>query len=451
LAKVNDEALQEALRAIRIGDTVQAFYALLSPLLKPRKPDWRTDTAFHMLAAVLSTPGGTIDGVREAQLAYLEDTQIPDPRVISDRTLNRYLPDFGRIQQRGKDIDYQPWLLEQGSDDTLLTAFTAAMHIAVIRRRSFFIALDGSSRPFYGLSYHYSDRHPERLPGELSVAGRNTSPAFQRDSRMYPGTVNKHEYFQMSLHLYDGKESFPLGIRRGAIDEKGIRDFLRTLDDLPVKPLAVFADRAFSNFVKGDLIRTWCDLNGVLFVTPAVRHSNVENLVTEAWHEGRAKPIKFEGETIHWSCRPHFWRQHMDSKNNLLVLYFRRDPRKDENPAADLQQLPNGLYAVPFVINVEADETNALWIWKQYANRWSIENLFKRYKAYCGTSYGHGLFLRDYTYHASMVLMATYSLWRLYRRQDGAKPRDTSHTRFFGSFRQQVVTALWQGQVKITH
>lgn len=356
-----------------------------------------------------------------------------------------------------KKIDYNPRELAAAFDAAFANAWNAATYLGGLKDRDYYVCLDGSSRPFYGKAKHYSKRRPERRLAEMTIAGQWATAAFRqkgakRGVTMYRGTVNKHDFFVMSGHLYNGQESFPLGIRRGRITHKSIEEFTGILDRLPIKPAFIFADKEFPFLTKLQKLRPWCDANGVGMLIAHPKNAAVMKLIAHAWHSGQAHRIPGAPEPVYWSVQEHNWRQARTKMYNLLTLYFHDDPRQD--PTADeddVIKLPDGIYTISFYANVEVTAENAYWLWKQYAYRWNCENLFARWLAYCGQSHGHGMFLRDFFFNASMLMLAGYALWRLERARRLRLPApsktrklnaDLSHSRYFGALQWHLSVGL---------
>lgn len=363
-----------------------------------------------------------------------------------------------------RKLDYDPQAMASAFDAAFRTAFEAAVYLTNLKDRSYYVCLDGSSRPFYGFSHDYSKHRPKRRLEDMTIAGQWATGAFRqkgarRGAPMYPGTLNKHDEFILSAHLYHGQESFSLGVRRGLVTPDSIEEFVGILDALPVKPAFLFADKEFPFLTKMEKLRPWCDANGVGMLIAHPKNAAVRRILAHAWHTGEAKRINGAREAVYWAVRRHDWAGSRTTAYNLLTFYFHEDPRKDsgwDHDQQDLIQLPNGIYALSFYTNVEVTAENAYWLWTQYAARWSCENTWKRLKAYCGQSHGHGLFLRDFFFNAAMLLLSSYGLWRLERAQRLKLPPPSeyakldpvvSHSRFFEALQTHLRVSLATGHL----
>jgi hypothetical protein len=347
-------------------------------------------------------------------------------------------------------LDYWPHLMKKDFDAAFLRAFRLALKLAA--DPEFYITLDGASRPFYGKSYRYPRKGKKTAVPGMTTAGYNATGAFRgkKDGRrgipMYRGTVHKHDWFLMVAHLYKTKVSLPLAVRRGLVSAESISDFVAIIDGLPAKPAMILADKEFCNHVKTEKLRPACDRWGAILLIAAPKNVATEKLVNAAWHNGQAQRLVGPKQTTFWAAQDQAWVGRRKVRNTLVTYYFAKDPRKDRSVDDDnLMRLPNGLYAVSFLVNVKVTAENAWWILERYKDRWAIENINKRVLSYAGTSYSHGMFMRDFLYHAALLMFSAYALWRLERVQRGdldVHDREASHSRFFGALHRLAEMAL---------
>ena len=348
-----------------------------------------------------------------------------------------------------RKIDYSTRELHAAFDAAFRTVFLAAVFFAGLHHQEFFVTLDGTHRPFYGKSYAYGDDQPKVREDDLTTAGRWTTGAFKastsptrRGDPMYPGTLHKHDYFQLSGHLYKTQESFPLAIRRGLASAASTQELLAQLDALPRLPAMLFADKAFANEPQTEVLRRWCDPKRVAILIAMPKRSGIRKIVQHDWHTGIAQPVPNAPEVMLWSVRRHHWREKPQRPYNLLTLYFQGKPRKElfeENH--DLLRLPKGYFAICFYTNIDVTSENVYWLSRQYSYRWSCENLYKRCKATSGRSGSHSMFLRDFMYNTAMLMHGTYALWRLERsRRLNLRLHDptVSMSRYFGDLQTRL-------------
>ena len=354
-----------------------------------------------------------------------------------------------------KKLDYDPKEFIEDFDAAHKATFLAAIDLADLKDRDFYVTMDGTSRPFYGKAYKYGKNAPPVDPEDLSTAASWTEPAFKRIKRKtqsytqpeYAGTTAKHPYFMMNSHLYDSMESIPLAVRRGKVTARRIEDFIKVLDGLPIKPAFLFADKEFCNDPKTRELRKWCDANKVAMMLPFPKNSAVQRIVQEDWNDGTAKLVKGASQLMYWSMRRRSWDKKGALPYNLLNLYFEGDPRKDlSDEGHEIMRLPNGMFCVCFYTNVTVTAKNVLWLSRQYSFRWACENLHKRWKALCGRSGAPTMFMRDLVYEASMLMLAGYALWRIEKmRSEGLELHDKklSIVSYFGTLRHECTRKIW--------
>lgn len=341
-----------------------------------------------------------------------------------------------------RDIGYDVPKVHGWFNAALLAVFLAAANLSNLKNRDFFLTIDGTDRPFYGKSYHNKKR-PQPKEHELTIAGKFTDPAFRqkgdRGVPQYPGTTRKHSYLQVNAHLYDSGESFPIGIQRGRATKRAVELLVDALNQLPFLPAFILADKEFCNLPKAAALRKWCDKRQVVLLIASPKDSRVRRITKHAWYNGLFKPTVGSDEPLYVHSEQRLWRDapRDDHPYTLMTIYCHENPRANyDEETPEIHELPNNIYAVCFMTNVAVTPENAFFLYSHYRLRWGCENLHKRWKAYCGRSFSHGMYRRDYAYQMSMVMMATCSLWRLERRLTLGLPvnhRDLSHSRYFGA------------------
>lgn len=438
----------DLIRLAAQGEKMGLLHQMLSPLLVGQRPDWHDDIPFLNLVAVLSQKGGNIDRIRQGLLETAQDLGLKH-RMGSDRTLRRHVKDYGRSNPR-RDLDYIPSLLNQDADRVLASAFVAAHGIRP--SLEFYINLDGTGRAFFGDSWTYMGDGKKEARTSLTVAGMAATGAFKgqkngsRGAPTFRGTVHKLDWFQMTAHVYDSKESFPLASRQSLVSAHAIDEFISLVDALPARPKMILADKEFCNYVKTARLRLACDDWGTILMLAAPMHEANQVRVLSAWHDGLAQRIPGPTENVFFAAQEHVWRGRPDARATLITYYFQEDPRKDKSDEDEnLLRLPNGMYAISFVVNVQVGLAEAWETLKRYRDRWAIECVSKRLLAYTGSSYSQGIFMRDLLYQASTIVLAAYGLWRLVQTKDNdlrLHDPQVSHSRFFGAIHNQAVLAL---------
>jgi hypothetical protein len=439
-----EDVMAEVIAHVKAQQKQAAFQALLTPMLANKRNARQAQAAIDLMTLVIATKDATLDGQREALFERLAELGYPNAKLPVDSTVKNALKDY-RLKPCSKArVSYDRPLLETDFDDAFLAAFRTEVALDNLKSGAFFIAIDGTGRPFFGASHRYGKKAPKRPKHEMTEAGQDAVPAFKgakngtRGSPEHRGTVNKHAYAHLSAFLYGTKESFPLSIRCGRITADVMDAFIDQLDRLPVQPAFVFADKEFCNHPKSEKLREYCDTKRIGMLIAYPKDEAIRKMVWRDWHENRTKPVEGADEVAFWSMNRHK-RRSGGRPCNVLTLFFTRDPRKDiSNDGHEILRLPDGMYAVSFYTNVGLNvESDEIWLlYKQYSLRWSVECLLKRWKAYCGRSGSSAMFLRDYIHMASMLMLAGYALWRMERaRRAGLKPghRLISHTRYFGA------------------
>ncbi len=348
--------------------------------------------------------------------------------------------------------------MDQDADKAFDAAVRAAHELGVLRDRGFYVTHDGTHHPFYGDSYEYGDQARHVDPAKLSIAGAWATAGFRnhganRSVPLYPGTKNKHDYFQVNLHVYDSNESLPLRVRRTGANPDALNAMIDAVDASPIKPLFWFADKEFATGRYLRRLLPWCNQNRIVLMNPVPKTPTIRQKVVDHWHDGTAKAAHAQGSVLYWWAQPYRFNMNPRGRDQapsppftLLTLYYEGNTGEDEAHREEVViSLGENLYAVCFLVNVIVTQENVVWLAAQYGLRWATENLFKRAKAYTGTSFSSGMFGRHLAYVGAMASLSGYALWRMERRlRLGLEPNDPllSHVRFFDDLRLQCVQHL---------
>lgn len=87
-----EPVMQELLARVRAGEKLQAFHAVMRPLLRS-SPGHKDEEAFLLLAATIATPHGTFDRLWQT----LDETMGRVP--VSVRTVERLIDELGRFKE----------------------------------------------------------------------------------------------------------------------------------------------------------------------------------------------------------------------------------------------------------------------------------------------------------------------------------------------------------------
>lgn len=375
----------------------------------------------------------------------MNDKQPSDSKTNNDTTTGR-----------GRPVDYDPASLWTAFDTALRRIFLAAHMLLDLKDRSWYFTVDGFSHPFYGKAQRYGKNVIKRKATEMTVAGNWGSPAFRgkgRDGKpMYRGTANKHDFFQVNAHVVDGDESFPLGYRPFNPNVQSLRDFIQQMKSMPTKPYMGRLDREFGNGKKTADLRAWMDAGGILLMVPLPKGKQLRKFIVDRFNDGHAKPVKDVGrcrdtlgEVVLWDLSYQTWGADPTAYYHLLVFYHEGDPRKSDlvDAQTGVLGLGNNIFASCYLVNVDVDAGNVLWLYHQIRKYWAAENVQQRENVYLGKASGKGVFGRHLLHGAALVQIACYGLWRIERRLrmaaaghgDGAVRRRKSHRRFFDALR----------------
>ncbi len=355
-------------------------------------------------------------------------------------------------------LDYDVDTLDRDADAAFDVSVRAAQELGVLRGRNFYVVHDGTHHPFYGESHQYGKGARKVDPETLTVAGAAAGPAFRRQAGkrtgtpIYAGTKNMHDYFQLNLHVLDSEESLPLRVRRSGANPDALDDMIRAVDALPIKPLFWFADKEFATERYIRELLPWCNKNRVILLNPLPKTIKIRQKVVDKWHDGTARPVYANGEVMYWWAEPYRFNLNGRGVDNvtslpftLLTLYYEGEPNESDGVDDDVVSLGDEVHAVCFLVNVEVTQENVVWLRAQYGLRWATENVYKRAKAYLGTSFSSGMFGRHLAYVGGMLTLSAYALWRMERRTRlGLEVHDPSlsHVRFFEDLRRQCERRL---------
>ncbi|MHB1260464.1 MAG: hypothetical protein ACYC2H_01985 [Thermoplasmatota archaeon] len=327
--------------------------------------------------------------------------------------------------RKNEQLDYDPKLLNPHLDGVQRAAFLAGLDL-VGHNRPYIVNHDGTPSPLYAKSWKYGAAAKAAGPQDgkdFTLVGRLGSGAFRsRNGTSYPmyaGASNKLEWYQMSAHLIETNETFPLCFRIGAANPRAQISMLTELDKIPPSPLLMMSDKGFASEEYTRNARNYCDPRGTIMITPLPMWAWVRAIVADLWNSGEAKAIPGAGKTLLHGQRRANWGNQTVHPFNVEVFYTEEDPTEDldDKEAFDVVQLAPKLFAVAFYTNLEIDHPEvAKWFEAQYSGRWGCENLYKRAKAIIGRSQSWGLFHRHMAYAQGMMLFASLSLWRLRQR-----------------------------------
>jgi hypothetical protein len=467
---LNEEELRGELGfRVDCRDKSQPIKAMMATFLADDVKDDDVDLITDVMTHAAATPRGTYETSTQVLAELSRDVQDPrqgpviPAKVPSWNTYRRALLDFGQDPVEGNEepeaepepepelvkvagkarlsetdfdytsegtfrkhvqLGYDVRKVNQHIDGVCRATFLAATDLA--RRRDdlplFIINKDGNPHPLYAESWKYgksAERHGPQDGKDFTPIGRLGSGAFRDKGPMYPGTVNKLEYYVMSAHFLETNETFCLGFRWGAPNPRSQISMRDELEKYPDAPILMMSDKGFASeeFTRND--RAYCDPRGTIMITPLPRWAWVREIVADLWNSGEAKAVPGAGKTLLYGQRRSYWADLTVLPFNVAVFFTEEDPEDylEDPEAFGVFELAPKLFAVAFYTNLEVDHPEvAKWFEAQYSGRWACENLYKRAKALLGRSQGQTPFPRHLWYAFGMFVIAGLGLWRLRQR-----------------------------------
>ena len=468
---VNEEDLRSEL-GFRVDSRDKSLptKAMMATFLRDDLEDDDVDAITDVMVHGAATPRGTYETSTQVLAVLGRDVQNPlegpvlEVKVPSWNTYRRALKDFGqgpiedadgkkpqadaveakepkkRLTEEDFDytsegtfrkhvqLGYDPRAVNQHVDAVNRANFLAATDLVRTRdeRPLFIINQDGNPHPLYAASWKYgksAERHGPQDGKDYTLVGKLGSGAF-RSRRgvsypMYPGTVNKLEYYVMSAHFLETNETFCLAFRWGSPNPRAQVSMLDEVGKYPDAPILKMSDKGFASeeFTRND--RTYCDPRGTIMITPLPRWAWVREIVADLWNSGEAKAVPEAGKTLLYGQRRSYWGDLKVLPFNVACFYTEEDPEDylEDPEAFGVFELAPKLFAVAFYTNLEVDHPEvAKWFEAQYSGRWACENLFKRAKALLGRSQAQTPFQRHLGYAYGMFVFAGLGLWRLRQR-----------------------------------